>query len=269
MSTTRNGDHGSQRRSRDQLMPDGAAEATVTLLVRHESLAQEPDGRLRNDAQVLVLAAKVGDHLLKEHGGPSRGSDVLSAPGSYQLDLHWLGSAQPHLPSISTWEQELAELLYKDCAALQKNAILQSPQARDALKISESRYGLLVALAELGGYGASVGLLRRATDELIMLPLPQLEHLGALPRENPAPRLVRGQITGVGVHDGVSSRVEVNRGAPMVVQGLALKDAVGKLGVCHVEGTRVKIEGVMYLRDAKYTEAPSAADLFDGNARSE
>lgn len=263
MHRTAHGETQSIQPDHESSAPSGGRhklEATLTVLVRHHCLGSDAIGRLATHTGLLVCARRIGECLSAMRPGPVCVGGALSAEGSYQQDMAFAPSHQVLMDIGDNYLRELVSTLERDCEAISINADKTGPRPLESLGIPNARKILLEVLAEVGGYGGRVSLRCLKTGGEFDLPVPGADDISAAPKAPKASRRVKGEVTGVGALDQDSCRLEVNRGAPMVVEGLHLKEAVDALlAGAHVEGEKIYENGQAYL--VKHSFVASASEV--------
>ena len=231
-----------------QNIPPDHDSCDLTVLVRHECLTLDAIDRLTTHAGLLVCARRIGECLSTSRPGPVCVGGALSAKGSYQQDMAFAASRQVMMDIGDDYRLELVRTLDHDCKIISDNAKSASPHPLESLGIPNARKILLEVLAEVRGYGGRVSLRCLKTGDEVYLPAPSADDISAAPRMAKASRRVKGEVTGVGALDRTSCRLEVNRGTPMVVEGLNLQHAVDALlAGRHVTGEKIFKNGQAYL----------------------
>ena len=236
-----------------QLEPEAADDQSYSLVIRHPHMLRDNRGRLGTNEELLKWTGKLASGLAGERPGPNLLGGVLSTEGGYEQDLYWDPDAPGRLFDGDGPEYMLVNTISDHSRQLAANARCKHPVGHRALHIPDARFGTLIACAHILACGARVTLRRNSDGEELELTLPEKAHLDALPKMPRDPHQVVGQLTGVGREGPNSCRLEINKGKPIIVQGMSVAEACEQmLAGVRVTGTKVEDGKSLYLQDAVF-----------------
>lgn len=209
--------------SAEKANPDGPLGESYVLRLDLDELSVDDLGRLTEVPDALKLLANVRHAIDRELSpGIHLGASKICL-GSYQVDIRFLCGWQMEL--IETTAEMWISSLEEDCLRLKTNAMNTRPYTATELGLSEKRVATLKSLGELGAKGYSLVLARVDNGKELIVPMPTLAEVLALPKRLGELRKFAGEITGLGATQANGARIEVGFRAMAWAAELSLDEA--------------------------------------------